>query len=190
MLVDALDEHPLATEMLLIVTSPRGYPLGEHRRIGSCDAALYGELLHVPLLVRFPHGEHAMMRSRRILQPHEVFSIVANTCGWTSQNKSQLVTELEGELSQGPAAAYVSGSQQRAIRTPAWFMRDSESVHGVQRELFVKPDDRCEANEVSSRCGEVVDVLAAAMDGFESAARQGRLADTPPLAEVLCDIWR
>ena len=31
------------------VTSPRGFPLGEHRRIGECDQALYGELLHVPV---------------------------------------------------------------------------------------------------------------------------------------------
>jgi len=48
MLLDAIEEHPLASETLLIVTSPRGYPLGEHRRVGPCDEALYGELLHVP----------------------------------------------------------------------------------------------------------------------------------------------
>src|SRR5947207_11708620 len=55
MLLDGIDEHPLKNEMLFIVTSPRGHPLGEHRRVGPCDDALYGELLHVPLLLQLPN---------------------------------------------------------------------------------------------------------------------------------------
>src|SRR5262249_56411820 len=54
MLLEALEEHPLASETLLAVTSPRGYPLGEHLRVGPANEALYGELLHVPLFLRLP----------------------------------------------------------------------------------------------------------------------------------------
>jgi hypothetical protein len=190
MLLDVLDEHPLSSQTLLVVTSPRGYPLGEHRRVGPCDEALYGELLHVPLLVRFPGSEQALVRSRRIVQPHEIGPLVAEICGWNGSGiRSGLLRELRGEIDESPNVACTMGRGQRAIRTPAWFMRESTEGE-VLRELFAKPDDRWEANEVSSRCGEVVGLLAAELDRFATAAGAGRLAESPPLAEILYDIWR
>ena len=38
LLLDAIDQYAARNQTLLIVTSPRGYPLGEHRRVGPCDA--------------------------------------------------------------------------------------------------------------------------------------------------------
>jgi hypothetical protein len=190
MLLGALDEHGLADETMFIVCSPRGYPLGEHRRVGSCDEALFGELLQVPLIVQFPRGEQALARSRQIVQPGEIFSLIGGACGWQGKQRASKVL---GELSEAtvlPGLACAAGRVQRAIRTPAWFLRESE-VDGQRRhELFAKPDDRWEANEVSSRCGDVVELLAAELDRFEAAAREGRVAEMAPPAEVLCDLWR
>ncbi len=191
MLLDAMDEHPLAAETLLVVTSPRGYPLGEHRRVGTCDEALFGELLHVPLFIRFPGGEQALARSQRIVQPGDVFSLIAEGCGWRADGStSKVLNELAGEGATSPGLACALGRGQRAIRTPAWFLRESKRDGQRQYELFAKPDDRWEANEVSSRCGEVVELLAGELDRFEAAAREGRLAESAPLAEILCDVWR
>jgi hypothetical protein len=191
LLLDAIDEHPLSRENLLVVTSPRGYPLGEHLRIGPCDEALYGELLHVPLLLRFPRCEHALVRSPRITQPHELCSVVAEMCGWQSNGMaSSPLRELCGETIARPNVACALGRQQRAIRTPAWFLRELQVDESVLYELFAKPDDRWEANEVSSRCGDVVELLAAELDRFESAAARSTLSESPPLAELLYDIWR
>jgi len=185
MLLDCLADHSLASETTLIVTSPRGYPLGEHRRIGPCDEALYGELLHVPLMVQFPDYAHALTRTGRIMQPGDVYSLLANA------QTSSLVRELTGsEPTTAHNLACATGPDQRAIRTPAWFLRESPGEEGPRRELFAKPDDRWEANEVSSRCGDVVELLAAELDRFEAVAREGRLSEIPPLAELLCDVWR
>ena len=49
-----LDGLPAAEETLLTLISARGFPLGEHRRVGPCDDALFGELVHVPWMVRLP----------------------------------------------------------------------------------------------------------------------------------------
>jgi arylsulfatase A-like enzyme len=193
MLLDALDEHPLGRETLLVVTSPRGYPLGEHHRVGSCDEALYGELLHVPLLVRFPGSKHGLERSQRIVQPHEIFAFVAEACGWIEQageRSSAVLRELRGDVREAATLACSVGSQQRSIRTPAWYLRESQAASGPQYELFAKPDDRWEANEVSSRCGDAVELLAAELDRFAASAQAGRLAESAPLAELLCDVWR
>ena len=171
----------------------RGYPLGEHCRVGPCDEALYGELLHVPLLVRFPQQQHALARSLSIAQPHDVFSLIVESCGWLAEQSdcgSGLLSHLHNDTPPAPHAAVASGPAQRAIRTPAWFLREVRAAGEPGYELFAKPDDRFEANEVSSRCGEVVELLAAELDRFESAARAGRLAESAPLAELLCDLWR
>ena len=37
-----------------MLISPRGFPLGEHWRVGPCDDALFGELVHVPWMMQFP----------------------------------------------------------------------------------------------------------------------------------------
>jgi arylsulfatase A-like enzyme len=193
LLLDALDDHPLANETMLVVTSPRGCPLGEHRRVGPCDEALYGELLHVPALVQLPGGEHALRRCRQVLQPTQLYSIIAQTCGWQTANaavSSTLLEELLGATGDHRRAAYAVGPQQRAIRTPAWFLRESIVGGQVQHELFAKPDDRWEANEVSSRGGDVAELLAAELDRFQAAAAANTPSESPPLAELLCDTWR
>jgi len=193
MLLAALDVHPRGNRALLAVTSPRGYPLGEHGRVGPCDEAMYGELLHVPLIVRFPERVHALARSRRIVQPHELYSLVAQTCDWQLSGSAQsgsLLAEIRGDEPPQPRIACSIGSGQRAIRTPAWFLREAKTDGPPRYELFAKPDDRWEANEVSSRCSEAVELLAVELERFEAAARNGELAQSPPLAEELCELWR
>jgi len=166
----------------VIVTSPRGYPLGEHRRVGVCDNALYGELLHVPLLVQLPDRAHALTRTHRIVQPQCVHALL-------SQGASYVMTQLAE--ARGPAvAAYAASGTQRAIRTPAWFLRETRSGEQMTRELFAKPDDRWEANEISSLCAEAVETLAAELDRFAASAAGGQVSSSPPLAGILCDTWR
>lgn len=182
MLLDALDSHPRADETLLIVASPRGYPLGEHRRVGPCDEALYGELLHVPLLVQLPSRSQALTRSHRIIQPRHLFDLLSGD--------SPKVLEHWMDPRAPAQAAYAMGPAQRAIRTPAWFLRESQHDGQSQYELFAKPDDRWEANEIASRCTDVVEMLASELDRFAAAAASGQFAQSPPLAELLCDTWR
>ena len=50
------------------------------------------------------------------------------------------------------------GDGQRTIRTPAWYLRSAG-----EPELFAKPDDRWEVNNVTCRCPEVVEGLQAAL---------------------------
>ena len=55
---------PISGETLLTVTSARGFPLGEHGRVGPCDGALFGETVQVPWLRAV-----ARRRWRRRAQP-------------------------------------------------------------------------------------------------------------------------
>jgi len=193
-LLQSIGEHPLADQSLLAVTSPRGFPLGEHRRVGQCDRALYGELLHVPLFVRLPDDEQAATRLQCITQPHELPALIAECCGWGWEGgretaEHSFLEEILGAKPRSPRSACAVGPGQRAIRTPAWFLHEGTGDE-PRYELFVKPDDRWEANEVAARCGEEIELLAAELNRFEQAAATGHIAQSPPLAEELFHIWR
>ena len=71
---------------------------------------------------------------------------------------------------------------QRAIRTPAWYLRQ---VDGGTAELYAKPDDRWEVNDVATRCGAEAESLAQALDETLAAARSGTLDRLPPLDDSL-----
>ncbi len=68
---------------LLIVMGARGYPLGEHGALGGMAEGLYSELLHVPLLIRWPDRTWAMHRVNRLVQPSQI-ACHRRCNGWVS----------------------------------------------------------------------------------------------------------
>jgi hypothetical protein len=54
-------------------------------------------------------------------------------------------------------------------------------------ELFAKPDDRLEANEVSSLCPEAVEQLLEAITDFENAAQTDDPSQLAPLSRLLAE---
>ena len=66
-----------------------------------------------------------------------------------------------------------SARGEGAIRTRAWMLRrlpSSETGGRCGVELYAKPDDRWEANEVADRCGDVADRLLAVLDDAQGDA--------------------
>ena len=190
MLLAALDEHPLAGETLLVVTSPRGYPLGEHRRVGPCDEALYGELLHVPLLVRFPGGDRRA-RCGRSESCSRTSSIRDHRrdCSW--RQTTLAAASRDGEPTTCADAACASGlSSERFARPPGSCAsrsgRRSAAVRAVCQAR--RPLGSQRSLVALRRRGRAAEQRE--LDRFEAAARDGRLAELPPLAEILCDVWR
>lgn len=162
-----------AASSLLVFASPRGYPLGEHGRIGPCDHALYEELLHVPLLLRRGDGQGALAREQQLVQPADLgatlrdwFGLACPVRTGAGQSVLPLLADDYAAPLERPAEApsqdavkavgdespsrdiLIVGPDQRALRTRHWFWRGVNE----QDELFAKPDDRWEVNEVSRRC--------------------------------------
>ncbi len=71
-LLDEIESAGMTESTLVALFSPRGFPLGEHKRIGPCDEALYVELTHVPCVLRLPGGEVAGQRYQELLQPGDL----------------------------------------------------------------------------------------------------------------------
>jgi len=182
--LEFFDAAAAAKETLLVLTSARGFPLGEHGRVGSCDGALYGELVNVPLLLRFPQGLGAACRSPALVEPADLWATLWQWCrlGPLPHAPTALsllpVVRQETDLLRDRLG--LRGLQnERAIRTPAWYFRSAGEA-----ELYAKPDDRWEVNNVASRCLEVVECLQETLVLYEQALYSGRISELPPLDEV------
>jgi hypothetical protein len=181
-------ELPFAHELLFALTSPRGYPLGEHGRVGPCDEALYAELLQVPLLLRLPHRACAGARTQHLFQPRDLPPAVAAWC--SLREDSDLLAVAQGRLVVARELALARSAGQRALRTPAWFLREDLREAELIRELYVKPDDRFEVNEIASRGGEIVDQMLTQLAEAENQRGTGQPLALLPELEPLRNLWR
>ena len=188
-LLDALWSGPHAADTGLLATAMRGYPLGEHRYVGTSVPLLHGEALQVPWLFHAPTGEGAAWRAHQILQPPDLFPSLLE---WLDVprppqplwGRSALPRHLESESRSAREQAVSVEGSRLAIRVPAWFLRQDESG---SPHLYAKPDDRWEGNEVADRCQEVVEQLTEVQEAFRSAAQHDARDQLGPLEDVLRD---
>ncbi len=128
----------------LILLGLRGFPLGEHGRIGGVDERLYSEQQHVPLLVRDPGVAGRFDRSAA---PVALDAVVA---------------ALLAEAQPPRGAVLLHSTTARVVVTDEWLLRAPASAVETP-ELYVKPDDRWEQNDVASLEEEVVAGLLATL---------------------------
>jgi choline-sulfatase len=79
-LIDWLKRHDLYEDSLIVVVSDHGEEFLEHGHVGHLNS-LYQELLHVPLLVKFPGGAGAGSRVRETWQQIDLAPTILQACG-------------------------------------------------------------------------------------------------------------
>ena len=182
-LMEMVHAMPGGRDTLLAFLSARGFPLGEHYHIGAGDNSLYAELVHVPMMIRFPGSLGQATRSQALVQSADLNATLLDWWEGVDRHelpgRASLMPLVREETEQTRDRLLVAGDE-RAIRTPAWFLRDAPEA-----ELFAKPDDRWEVNNVADRCDDVVDSLRKALSESEQALRLGQLGNLSPLDEVL-----
>ena len=82
--INALKERGVWDETLFIVLSDHGEEFGEH---GGWlhDQSVYEEVIHVPLVIRFPHGEFG---GRRLHSVVSLVDVVPTICGYLQRPKA------------------------------------------------------------------------------------------------------
>ncbi len=187
-LLEALPDLPCGHRAMVAVVSPRGMPLGEHRCVGPADDAIYSELIHVPLLLRFPDRAGMAVRCGQLVQPGDLF---ATLCDWWNlplpcdgDSCCSLLPLVREERTEWRDRVAVAGpGNQQAIRTPAWYLRSHTGAETA--ELFVKPDDRWDQNDVADRCPELVETLLQLLDEYRAWIAPGGQGELSPLEEIL-----
>lgn len=156
-LMHQIEENPVTRESLFCLTALRSYPLGEHGVVGFYRQQLFNESLHVPLMIRTP-GSKSFGRSQRLVQPGSIYQLISN---WHSKPQPSAFPDLTLQSLQPDfrQCAVVSGmtddtTSVYAIQTQGWKL-----VTGNSKQLFVRPDDLWEYNDVANRCPDVVTAL-------------------------------
>ncbi len=163
--------------MLFILAANAGFPVGEHLVVGGEDPdLLYHETLSVPALLRYPDGQLAMKRRGGVTEITELSDTIVQ---WLV-NRS-----LKEDF--GDRKFSVSRSNgELLLRTPCWHLKFSQLTENRDEdielsELYLKPDDQNEVNDVSDRCEGVV-------DAGRNFLRELLRTDVPPeVPEVLLE---
>jgi hypothetical protein len=152
--------------------------------VGPCDDALYGELVSVPWMLRFPDAAGAALRSQALAEPSDLWATLLDW--WhiqgvpASPTGRSVMPLVRGDADVLRDRLCLAAGAERALRTPAWHLRAGE-----EPELFAKPDDRWEVNNVATRCPDVVEGLQEALKQYEQAISAGTGLALPPLSDVL-----
>jgi len=163
-LLDHLDqweaEQP-ETAPVLVLGSPRGYRLGEHRLVGPSsskeDDLPYSETIHVPLMIRRPDRCGATTRTQSLVEPCDLYATLGQWCGVETPPTTgrDLTPLMELEPTEW----------RDAIRTHEWYY--IEPTDERRPVLYAKPDDRFEVNDVANRCRSEMEELEERMEKLQ-----------------------
>jgi arylsulfatase A-like enzyme len=167
-LMEALRETGRAGDWLVMLLGARGFPLGEHGRMGGVDGRLYIEQLHVPWLIRFPVGRGRLSRRNELVSHLDLMPSLVEWLGGVGQTAfdGRSVEPLVEHVGAKWREVLVSANAGcRSLRTADWTLREdapdaARNTEAARQELYVRPDDRWEANDVAVRCQEVVAELS------------------------------
>jgi arylsulfatase A-like enzyme len=190
LLLEELDERGLTDEIVVLVTSDHGQALGEHGIVGPCRTWLHDELIHVPLLIRLPDGAEAGRRIAALTQPVDLHPTLLELFGVTPQSGQgrSLLPLVRGQVDQIRAYTCsgfrVGNAVEWALRTPDWALLLPLTDGERPRQLYVKPDDRWEVNNLVQHHLEHADHLEKTLRGFVEATRRPGHFVPPTLSDA------
>jgi arylsulfatase A-like enzyme len=162
-------ENKAKDDWLLVLTAPFGLPLGDHGIVGLSRPWLHEELVHLPLVLRLPQGAEA---GRRIDALTQTIDLAATICDFfnlpdSGQEGRSLLPLCRGEATTERTeiihALQTANAEEWSLRTREWaFLLPAKVPVGNpprSPQLFVKPDDRHEVNNVLQHNLELAEQL-------------------------------
>jgi len=179
-------------DTLIVFTSDQGEPLGEHGFVRRFRPWLYEELVHTPLIVRMPRGEFGGMRHQALVQTVDLLPTVLSALGlppYEAAHGHDLLPLIRGERTKVRDYACLGMDvEEFAIRTHMWHLivpvepDTDDPPRGP--ELYRKPEDRWEQNDVAERHPEIAEHLELTLRRFVEAVGHDALEDIPTLREI------
>jgi arylsulfatase A-like enzyme len=194
-LFEAMRRMGRMEDTLVIFTSDQGEPLGEHGFVRRFRPWLYEELIHTPLIIRMPKGQRGGLRHQALVQTVDLLPTIVSALGLppldhgeTPPHGFDLLPLIRGEQTKVRDYACMGMDvAEFAIRTHLWHLivpmeNDPEELRTA--ELFRKPEDRWDQNNVIDQHPEVAEHLELALRRFVAALGTGGLEDLPSLRDI------
>lgn len=121
-----LKEQGLLEQAVVIITSDHGEALGEHGLFGHAFS-VYNELLHIPLMVRFPRAFGVQGEFNRVVQLHDLFATICQLADspWPLPFSSHSLLDGSREFALAGLLDNSRGLDSMRRRHPAFQLRTS-----------------------------------------------------------------
>jgi arylsulfatase A-like enzyme len=192
LLFEALRIQGRMDDTLVIFTADQGEPLGEHGYVRRFRPWLYEELIHTPLIVRMPGAKHGGSRQPALVQAVDILPTIIAALGLPpveTAHGHSLFPLIRGERSKlRDYACLGMDVEEFAIRTLEWHMilpiepDPDDPPRGP--ELYRKPEDRWDQNNVAAENPDVAEQLELALRRFVEALNRDDLEALPPLRDL------
>jgi arylsulfatase A-like enzyme len=194
LLLQELDDQGLLDGLALVVTSDRGLALGEHEIVGDHRPWLHDELIHLPLILRLPGEAGEGLRVSALTQPVDLLPTLLDLLGLPQPLAHGFSLLPLARSEAEPLREYACAGLKRgeglewALRTPQWGLllplRSPAADPPRGTQLYVKPDDRWEVNNVLQHHLEFAERLEQTLRGFVEASRRPVPFRAPALPSV------
>jgi arylsulfatase A-like enzyme len=192
---DALEQHGLMDELFFCLAASCGLSLGEHGIVGPCRPWLHEEVVHVPLIVRLPRAAAAGRRVMGLTQPVDLLPTLLEALevavpSWVQGHSiwPLIRGEREEVRSYACTGMRVHEAIEWALRAPKWacILPVFFAADDARREpqLYVKPDDRWEVNNVRQHHQELAEHMEEVLRAFVASTRQPGPLQAPELRDV------
>ncbi len=164
-ILDHLDDT--LDQTLIVVTTDVGQALGEHGVVGVHD--VHEENVHLPLLLRLPGADAAGQRIAALTQTVDLAPTLADVFEVPLPDAQgfTLLPLIYGDVEKVRDFACAWLPNAACLRTAEWAFVLPQ-LDGVEQapQLFVKPDDRGEVNNVSAHHLEQAEELESQLRAF------------------------
>ena len=183
-------------DTLVIFTSDQGEPLGEHGFVRRFRPWLYEELIHTPLIIRMPRRRHGGIRHQALVQTVDLLPTIVSALGLPPIGKDaapmhghDLLALIRGEQTKVRDFACLGMDvAEFAIRTHLWHLVvpvvEPDPDEPRSPELFRKPEDRWDQNNVIEQNVEVADHLELTLRRFIEVIGRDGLDELPFLRDI------
>jgi arylsulfatase A-like enzyme len=165
-LLEQIDHDAATSPTLLVVTAGQGLTVREPGKLTNDRELLAEETVHTPLFIRLANTSRCSRR-QEIVQAVDLLPTLAEWFGVDvsamAPDGQSLLPLARGETgSHRPGAIMVASPKITGIRTDDFYLvsRQVDGEGDIERQLFAKPDDVWEVNDIAAQAPEVVDQLA------------------------------
>lgn len=193
--MNLLTELKLMDDTYLVVTSDGGLPMGEHEQVGEVFPWLHEEATHIPLILRLPHAAQRGRRVQQLTQPVDLPVTIAELFGVPFMEPTHGSSLLLAAKGQPVRREYICSRGRKgdmeewSIRTHQWhFLLPSPAGEYRGPQLYVKPEDRWELNNVLEQLPDVADHLELTLRRYMARCWHYPAAEPPPLRRELLQV--
>ncbi len=178
-LFDQLRQSDFYDSLMIIISTDRGFPLGEHGLVGDSLPWLHQEFVHLPLVIRMPKGAAGGGRIGALTQPVDLMPTVLEALDLPSveSHGSSLLPLIRGDQKRIRDYAFSglekAGAMEYGLRTLDWAFllpeQPGENTSNRGRQLYVKPEDCWEVNNVIQHHPDLAEELEQILRAFIKA---------------------